>query len=47
MLPKEPINPKDAHVLIVEDHIQSAVLLSPPLFLDDPDWAAWADDQVV
>lgn len=28
MLPKEPINPEDAHVLIVEDHIQSAVLLS-------------------
>lgn len=27
MLPKEPINPKDADVLIVEDHIQSAVLL--------------------
>ena len=27
MLPAEPINPKDARVLIVEDHIQSAVLL--------------------
>lgn len=28
MLPKEPIDPEEAHVLIVEDHIQSAVLLS-------------------